>query len=94
MLYNKDIATIMHLYPSCTCFFEGSGVDDDWRDPVPPLSPELDTIYRQVALKIKKDIGMLQSGIRTETEAHVHKLVTEVCLCVARNLSCVCCMTG
>ena len=74
---------------NCTCnypypaMYEGGGVpDSDWNDPAPwaqEPNDVRDSIFREVTVKLRKDIGLLQSTLRTEMEAHVEKLVGEVC---------------
>jgi hypothetical protein len=65
--------------------YKGGGVpDSDWNEPAPiwPKEPgDLEeSIFREVTLNLRRDIGLFQSALRTEMEAHVEKLVREVCI--------------
>ena len=64
----------------------GGGVpDNDWNEPTPnSVWPEelvdlRESILREVAMNLRRDIGLFQNALRTEMEAHVEKLVGEVC---------------
>ena len=64
--------------------YKGGGVpDNDWNEPAPiwPKEPGnlQERIFREVALNLRKDIGLFQSALRNEMEAYVEKLVREVC---------------
>lgn len=63
---------------------KGGGVpDNEWNEPAPtwPKEPAdlRESIFKEVAMNMRKDIGLFQSALRSEMEAYVEKLVGEVC---------------
>ena len=64
--------------------YGGGGVpDNDWNEPTPIWPKESgdlrESIFREVSVNLRKDIGLFKSALRTEMEVHIEKLVGEVC---------------